>query len=345
MRALNMTSMTVVSLRRSLGVAYRHAKVCGNAYVDSVAAARTVIRPNASMSRQPVGAWFGRRLPLAGASSQSRRMCAASSSDPSAEEEEPSDEAEATEEHETADNEELDRDAAAWRDVERSNSVSAAPAMWTDPGSWVDLELERAGLDADGGEGALESPWGTEGYEHPDFNVLWPHRTVGEHRSRPFSLPRRVLESGESAEREAALGQVTQNRERLCSLWRLSRSHGISWDELDQAYVRYAQAGKQRYNAWARPGEGGEIMAVREKHNAKQQVTRFLKRFCPKGENPAELYPSRTKRLASRVYRKRKKEWLAPWRPGKLASHLQQLVAARMLRRETEERALHLDAR
>jgi len=231
----------------------------------------------------------------------------------------------------------------------REDGPSALPAAWRNPGEWVDLEFERAGLSSSpGAEKLLASPWGSEGLEHPDSSVLWPHPALSEHRSRPFSLPREFERTGvsttDSADHEKAMRQLAQNRERLAALWRVSASHGISWDELDHAYVRFARAGKRRYDEWSRASYMGVpgIMAQHEKQLAREKASRYLSRFCPKGKDPAECFPSRHRRLTSRIYRQAKKLWFAPWRPGRLATQLQQLVAARMLRRETEERILHL---
>jgi len=215
---------------------------------------------------------------------------------------------------------------------------ASLPASWRDASEWVDLEFERAGLGEESGV-VLDSPWGSEEYPQPDNSVLWPHRAISEHRSRPFASNTGRTATGEEEETQPP-PQLKENRERLSQLWRLSSSHGISWDELDRTYVTFAAAGKQRYDEWSRKKQDdGVPQAVLEKKKATKQAVQYLKRFV---KNPEELYPSRTKRLASRIYARKKKEWLSPWRPGRLTTHLQQLVAARMLRRETEERAFGL---
>eukprot|EP00927_Polykrikos_kofoidii_P025484 TRINITY_DN22874_c0_g1_i1.p1 TRINITY_DN22874_c0_g1~~TRINITY_DN22874_c0_g1_i1.p1 ORF type:complete len:371 (+),score=58.33 TRINITY_DN22874_c0_g1_i1:224-1336(+) len=214
------------------------------------------------------------------------------------------------------------------------------PAAWRDPGEWVDLEFTRAGLDPDlrQDKSTIASPWGQMGFEHPDSNVLWPHRALSEHRSRPFTLPRGHTSEVSTAEAE----QLEMNRSRLAALWRMSASHGISWDELDDAYVCFAQDGKRRYDEWSRKSDVG-IKAVYEKDKARERAVGLLRRYCGKGsKGPEERFPSAVRRLHTRLYTRAKKEWLAPFRPGKLSKHLQQLVAARMLRRETHERALGL---
>lgn len=48
--------------------------------------------------------------------------------------------------------------------------------------------------------------------------------------------------------------------------------------------------------------------------------------------------PTRTNRLASRLYANQKRMWLEDYRPGKLTRRMQQLVVAHILRRETNER-------
>mmetsp|Transcript_93355 Transcript_93355/g.291106 ORF Transcript_93355/g.291106 Transcript_93355/m.291106 type:complete len:229 (+) Transcript_93355:75-761(+) len=219
------------------------------------------------------------------------------------------------------------------------------PNAWQSAGEWVDLEFERAGLDAHGGPGVLDSPWDSEEFPHPDTNVLWPNRTLSEHRRRPFVLPRAAREAaGRSGQAQsAAQEQLEANRQRLSALWRMSRSHGISWDELDRAYVTFAQAGQRRQDEWKRRDpETKEVRAQLEKVEAWRRSRAYLKRFCPKGKEPEVQYPSRTKRLAARVFMRAKRRWFSPWRPGRLAAQLQQLVAVRMARRETEERAFGL---
>lgn len=241
------------------------------------------------------------------------------------------------------------------------------PAPWRRAGEWVDLVYERAGLPAEGTQKDLESPWDSDEFPHPDANVLWPHSSLNEHRSRPFSLPRQdssPTTANLKGSNMTAEQQLAVNRERLTALWNISSSHGISWDELDDAYVQFAKAGKQRYDMWARRQRAAksvepskepkteerkkpelksridpEVLASRAYQEAQARAVNYLKRYCP---DPAVNYPSRTRRLASRIYAEEKKKFLAPWKPGKLTAMLQQLVAARMCWRETEERAYGL---
>lgn len=219
----------------------------------------------------------------------------------------------------------------------------AVPISWKNPGTWVDLELERHGISHKSGPGFLASPWPDRDADlrSPDSNVLWPNPAIEEHRSRPFVLPQGTQDSPE------AQNQLKQNRARLVALWDMSSSHGISWDELDAAYVDFSKRGKMQQHAWAHskvPSEENTLPpppeAKRAKDEAMKYAERYLSRFC-RG-NPQETYPTRTRRLAARRFIEVKRQWFGPWRAGKLQAHLRHLVTARMLRRETEERSLGL---
>mmetsp|Transcript_44238 Transcript_44238/g.87776 ORF Transcript_44238/g.87776 Transcript_44238/m.87776 type:complete len:300 (+) Transcript_44238:59-958(+) len=202
------------------------------------------------------------------------------------------------------------------------------PKSWRHAAEWVDLEFERAGLDADNTSGSLQSPWEAEDFVAADSNAPWPHEALTEHRSRPFGLPRSISSASDEDHKSLQF-----NRERLGALWRLSRSHGISWDELDQAYVTFAQSGKRSHEEWRQ-----KRRAV-ERRLAMERADRYVQqRFCRGGSTPMEMFPSRTRKLAGRIYARAKQRWLGPWRPGRLSGHMHQLVSARMARRETEER-------
>merc|ERR1719215_1174137 len=199
-------------------------------------------------------------------------------------------------------------DAAAQETLWASNRRAAAPpASWRRAADWVDREFPT-----------------------PDSGVFWPQPAVHEHRSRPFLAP----EGGETDAK-----QVRENQERLTQLWRYSNSHGISWDELDEAYVAFSTEGNNQYNKWSRKQTSYEEppRAEVEKQEARRRAIKQLEPYCGK-LTPEKAYPNRVTRLASKLYAKEKKRFLGPWRPGRLTQSLQQLVAARMLRRETNER-------
>lgn len=233
---------------------------------------------------------------------------------------------------------------------------SAPPRSWRDPSAWVDLEFESVGLDDTDADTALKSGWGSRDHAQPDGNVVWPHSALHEHRSRDFTMPKGAMVDG------IGKAQLEENKERLSSLWRMSASHGISWDELDRAYISFADRGHKRYHEWVRragKGTKGEslspeeraqrnmeesrtMLAVKEKRRALERAKAIVQRFCPEGEDPQELFPGHVRRVQSRLYAHAKRRHLSAWRPGRLTAHLKELVVAKMLRRETAERVHRL---
>lgn len=260
------------------------------------------------------------------------------------------------------------------------------PATWRNASDWVDLELLRAGLPAQArGSGGTRIPsdWGNDDLQ-PEPSVLWPNSALDDHRSRAFVLPSHLQGAEEESQKNPAedekvekelqekrkelqekRNQLEENKRRLEALWAMSNSHGISWDELDTAFVAFAKEGQRRYAHWSQAAKTEEAEAddqqkqdsakplppTREEPTAalmkrycEARARAFLQPFCPKDEttgrrlDPRQLWRSQLGRLTSRLYRKEKKKFLAPWAPGKLTAKLQQLVAARMIHRETKER-------
>jgi len=227
------------------------------------------------------------------------------------------------------------------------------PPSWGSAAQWVDFKLIEAGLDPDARPVSedLESPWGRSGFPQPETNPLWPHRALEEHRTRPF-----VAHPGASKPE----AQAKTNMERLSRLWMMGSTHGVSWDDLDAEYVAFAAAGRARYDDWARRDAKGCVRATQAKaaamEAAKTRMKRYNKRDAAKMKesgvddvlnpgfqdaagDPLYSHPTRTRVLASKLYAREKKNYLGDFRPGRLSYRLQQLVVARMLQRETAERA------
>jgi len=227
-----------------------------------------------------------------------------------------------------------------------ASSQGRPPASWENPRQWVDLEFEQAGLAHNNGP-EIESQWGSPEFQTPDSNVLWPHRALDEHRRRPFRPPHDADEGIDLQK------QLETNKNRLQMLWQYSSSHGISWDELDEAYLQFAAMGKQKHKEWIKGDESTQYTPKRlvAKDCAQKKAQKLMARIYDKMEKEdiekmasedrlQTIHSGRTKRLASRFYREEKKRLLYPWRPGRLEGYLQQFVAAKMLRRETAERRL-----
>lgn len=216
--------------------------------------------------------------------------------------------------------------------------------MIRDPAGYAWLHFHRVGLPTGRMPGALSSPWGSDEFPQPDSSVLWPSKCLSAQRSMPFTtLQSSGAERAHEHEKQHAEKQVEANRDRLTALWRYSSSHGISWEELDMEFVQWAREGKQAQSDWARRHHvTRRVRAADEKARAMELAIAHVRKYVKDDVEPLDQYPSRTKRLATRIYTKAKKRWFAPWCPGELTKDLKTLVAERMLQREVHERALGL---
>ncbi|KAL8441616.1 hypothetical protein Emag_007017 [Eimeria magna] len=240
--------------------------------------------------------------------------------------------------------------------------------------------------------------------QYPEPNVLWPNPLLHNHRLQPFTWanpaspehPAQSLtaadETGtgsgsgaEAASREAAEMEKVQlrlNRLRLEQLWKHSGVHGVSWDEIDELFIKYKQQQQERQQLWESrkqqlleyaglvcsrrlraqriqylKGAGVELEALDEETKEQLLVPRSLFRRATRRCAVYRLSSLRpTQVLAEsddthffcccclllRLFYKWHDEYFAPWRPGGLQSVLKAYVTSRMLQRETNERFLHL---
>mmetsp|Transcript_96264 Transcript_96264/g.257428 ORF Transcript_96264/g.257428 Transcript_96264/m.257428 type:complete len:222 (-) Transcript_96264:15-680(-) len=174
----------------------------------------------------------------------------------------------------------------------------------------VDHECWRAGLL---GESLASSTWTTRPVR--DMDVFWPNPVIAAARSLPFRAA--------SGAAEDAMPQVLANKERLEGLWSLSSSHGISWDELDSLYVKFAQTGHARKKQW------------------RDNYPQFLEEAQRRAGRRASRQPMARKEKTWRHlhFTRLKRQYLHHWRPGMLTRYMQQWVTCRMVRREMNERA------
>ncbi|KAF4669249.1 hypothetical protein FOL47_002638 [Perkinsus chesapeaki] len=102
---------------------------------------------------------------------------------------------------------------------------------------WVDLEFERMGLQEAPTTGeVMVSPWKGDAAPSP-VHPMWPNPSLEMAREEPFTALRSA--SDKSATSPLVKTQIGRNRARLDALWKLSSSHGISWDELDDHFVQW----------------------------------------------------------------------------------------------------------
>eukprot|EP00920_Eleutheroschizon_duboscqi_P021179 GHVT01049868.1.p1 GENE.GHVT01049868.1~~GHVT01049868.1.p1 ORF type:complete len:761 (+),score=167.29 GHVT01049868.1:170-2452(+) len=146
------------------------------------------------------------------------------------------------------------------------------------------------------------------------------------------------------------------NVRRLTSLWRLSASHGVSWDTLDEVYVQWVTARDARRERWQREkAEVSRLLSRDVEASVKRDRREFLKRKGVDLEEMEAAAASRADRknlellLCPRsIFRKRmltelrstEREFMRGYAAGDLALHLRGCVTARMMLREAHERRL-----
>lgn len=95
--------------------------------------------------------------------------------------------------------------------------------------------------------------------QYPEPNALWPNPLLHNHRLQPLSCvipserPGHANEEPRAeAERPENVDQLQAhlNSTRLQKLWKYSKVHGISWDELDDMYIQYRERQKERQQRW-----------------------------------------------------------------------------------------------
>ncbi|KAL8435474.1 hypothetical protein ACSSS7_002481 [Eimeria intestinalis] len=218
---------------------------------------------------------------------------------------------------------------------------------------------------------ADEAKW----LQYPEPNVLWPNPLLHNHRLQPFTwtstasledtaqpaTAANVTDSSSgigagAAFREAIEMEKVQlrlNRLRLEQLWKHSGVHGVSWDEIDELFVKYKQQQQARQQRWeSRKQQLLEYAGLVCSRRLRAQRLEFVKGAGVKLESLDEemkeqlLVPrSLFRRMTRRLFYKWHDEYFAPWRPGGLQSVLKAYVTLRMLQRETNERFLHLPFR
>jgi hypothetical protein len=154
-----------------------------------------------------------------------------------------------------------------------------------------------------------------------------------EHRRRPFYN----VTGGNDSDDGVAENVALANRTRLESLWGISNSHGMSWDELDSKFMQFAEAGWKREISWS---DNYWYWFRKAEQKARRRAAKNP-RFDLEGKQIAagEGY---IRRLAWRYWRCWKKVYFRPWKPGQLTRLLKDFAMKRTMRRETHERKMNL---
>jgi len=169
-------------------------------------------------------------------------------------------------------------------------------------------------------------------------------------RRRPFYLP----ESSENA--DASENCVHKNKERLEMLWKVSASHGVSWDDLDRFYLEFHKNSKDA-RKWIKDlaGEKMEVvsaftedrrklerMRIHDKVN-RGEVEQFPYEFVKgeeRDEHEIELAVTRNfKRMVKKKRRKICADYKKQYNFGKLTQRLRDFMLHKMAEREAYERS------
>ncbi|KAL8454438.1 hypothetical protein Emed_000159 [Eimeria media] len=210
------------------------------------------------------------------------------------------------------------------------------------------------GLQADADE---EAKW----LQYPEPNVLWPNPLLHNHRLQPFTWaspasqahaaePPTAAEAASKETVEMEKLQLRLNRLRLEQLWKHSGVHGVSWDEIDELFIKYKQQQQERQQRWeSRKQQLLEYAGLVCSRRLRAQRIEFVKNAgvdleALDEETKEQLLVPRSlfRRATRRLFYKWHDDYFAPWRPGGLQSVLKAYITLRMLQRETNERFLHL---
>ena len=174
----------------------------------------------------------------------------------------------------------------------------------------ADLLTERSSQ-----TGLVQSPWRTGDF--PTESILFPNELLETHRSS--EVPER-------------------NLDRLTHLWSMSSSHGVSWDELDDAFLSFHREYLKIEAAWAQNYE-----------------TRFQEEYVKSGtalrstlqgdEGLVALTMNRRRgkirRMTyKRLSRERLRDVIRPFQLSAFKDYMRRIVSEKMAKREQSERDL-----
>jgi len=225
----------------------------------------------------------------------------------------------------------------------------------------VDTLLAAAGAPA--GKVKIKSPWREEFSALPWIATRRNNRdrldALNSMRRRPFRV------SGD----KGAEKKVENNRDRLDTLWKMSASHGVSWDELDEFYIKFhEQSVKASRNLMpalphtsggvttAPKPSGGRHAGMKEeieqfKEDQRELIRRKIEERNERGledhsiynvkESEHELYLAvnmRANALAKRKWGALLKRYRQQYVRGRLTQRLRDFVLDKMMTREAMER-------
>eukprot|EP00397_Hematodinium_sp_SG-2012_P047624 GEMP01054248.1.p1 GENE.GEMP01054248.1~~GEMP01054248.1.p1 ORF type:complete len:397 (+),score=96.49 GEMP01054248.1:69-1193(+) len=258
------------------------------------------------------------------------------------------------------------------------------------PDAYVDSLLAMANAPMHGDKVA-SSTWGNDGTPISALPWIMTRRKKRDRfdalhalRRRPFYMPtirqmgwdaaesstKKMMEGEEAMASTVIKEDVVRNKERLGMLWKVSASHGVSWDELDCFYVQFHNDSEEasRDLHQGSPTLGDKKDPHGHRYEALQkQVARYRKEqrelirrkihdrldrgiadwniyTLEKGGNRVEqeielAVNSRLNRLAKTKLRKMLRTYKQRYAFGQLTYQLRDFVLDKMAQREAHERA------
>lgn len=178
-------------------------------------------------------------------------------------------------------------------------------------------EDEIADLLVDGSStnGLVQSSWKDDDF--PTDSILFPSELIQTHRG---------------------IGIPTRNFDRLTYLWSVSNSHGVSWDELDDAFLSFHRKYLKSDTEWAQNYEN----RFQKEYVASSEI---LKKALPGDEAQVSLIMNRRRgkirRMTyKRLSRMRLKEVIRPFQLSAFKDYMRNFMAQRVSKREQSERDL-----
>lgn len=129
-----------------------------------------------------------------------------------------------------------------------------------------------------------------------------------------------------------------KNAGRLAYLWSMSNSHGVSWDELDEAFLAFHREYLKAENDWLASHES------RFESEYKVCEERLRKTLSGEESQIALTMNRRRGKIRRMTYKRmarlRNKEILQPFGLPQFSAYMKQLVSQRIVKREESERTL-----
>ncbi|KAF4670580.1 hypothetical protein FOZ61_010171 [Perkinsus olseni] len=209
---------------------------------------------------------------------------------------------------------------------------------------WVDLEFERMGLQEAPVTGqVLSSSW--KGDAAPSLaHPMWPNPSLEMARAEPFTPL--ASQTNKTEPSPLVKAQIGRNRARLDALWKLSSSHGISWDELDDHFVQWHAEYTHRTEQFKENLDKFRMDArdAALPYMAAQKLKFHVRRGGSWTDGLPPFAPKRIRRQGEKFLHSWRKRYIAAhFQPGNLTEYLKNKVTLHMVRREVSERCQGLE--